>query len=214
MTRLCVFGRPATAGRTKTRLASAIGEPQAAALYRAFVADVLANTASLEAEQQFWVAGDPHDPDLEGMLPPTVARVAQPQGDLGARMLAALRSTQDAALVVGTDAPTLPVAYLQQGLAALRTVDVVLGASADGGYYTIGARNTADTMFDGVRWSTRHALADTLGACERAHLSTEVLPPWYDVDTFSDLTLLRAELALAPHRAPHTVRALVAQRVP
>ena len=44
---LAVFGRPATPGRTKTRLIPVLGEAGAARLYRGFVLDVLAQARAV-----------------------------------------------------------------------------------------------------------------------------------------------------------------------
>ena len=211
MTALAVFGRPATPGHTKTRLARGIGDDAAALLYRAFVLDVLERAHTLpDAQLSFWVAGHTDDPDLN-FLPPGLSRQPQPQTDLGARMRDALSTGlthASAALVVGTDSPTLPPGYLQAAVERLADADVVFGPSADGGYYTVAARRVKNDMFVGVPWSSQRTLTASVEACRAAGLSTALLPPWYDVDTLSDLQLLRAELALNPTRAPHTAEAL------
>ena len=64
-----------------------------------------------------------------------------------------------AALLIGTDCPTLGVAGLAAAAAALDHADVVLGPAEDGGFVLVGAR--VPVRFDGVRWSTAHTLADT-----------------------------------------------------
>ena len=114
-----------------------------------------------------------------------------------------------AALLVGSDLPTLPTVPLLAAASVLREdrSDVVLGPSADGGFYMIGARGDAPRLGPGVRWSTAHALADT-----RARLAPRrvaMVRPWYDMDTPEDLRLLRAHLALAPEAAPRTTAVLV-----
>lgn len=222
-TSLTLFGRAPVPGRTKTRLIPARGAGGAAELYAAFVRDVVRTARGFEqATLSFWSADDDGSKDsarldsLTGGMP----RCVQPEGDLGARMLAALEAGQmagqaagqsaaPAALVIGTDAPTLPLTHLASGREALQGADIVLGPSSDGGYYLIGARRTAPGMFDGVRFSTRYTLADTRRACAAAGLSVALLSPWYDVDTPADLALLRAHLTLDPEAAPHTASALL-----
>lgn len=207
-TPVAIFARPPRPGSTKTRLAPALGEEGAAALYRAFLADTVARCASVDAlEPSLWCAGDPDAPELV-TLAGTLPRRRQDGGDLGARMagvLEALVGAAGRALIVGSDAPTLPAGYLRAAAEALeRGVDAVLGPTADGGYYLVGARDRVPPLFDGVRWSSPHTLADTLARGRRARVDLRLLPPWYDVDTPRDLRLLRAHLAVAPAAAPRT----------
>lgn len=197
---VAVFARAPRPGHTKTRLIPALGAEGAAALYGAFLEDTLAKLEGLDA--RIWAASE-GDVDPLGAFGLPVS--LQPEADLGARMEAAMRAareTHDAAVVIGTDAPTLPPRRLREAVAALRTHDVVIGPSADGGYYLIGAREPI--RFSTVRWSTPHALADT-----RASLgdrSVRLLRPHYDVDTPEDLSLLRAHLRLSARAAPATAR--------
>ena len=235
---LALFARAPIAGRTKTRLIPALGAEGAAALSRAFLHDTLARVAELDAEVTIWAASEDDRAALaeevtvaikersgatagRHLLPfagvgvparsgATNVIAVQPEGDLGARMEAALRAGLERAgraLVLGTDAPTLPLGHLRAAIAALDRAEVVLGPAADGGFWAIGARAPL-ALGPGVRWSSRHALADTIALVERAGRTLERIAPWYDVDTGADLALIRAHLALRPGAAPHTAAAL------
>lgn len=214
---LAVLGRAPRAGAAKTRLAPALGPDGAAHLYAAFLADTLAlalaaGDAGL-ADATLWAAGAADDRALlEVPGARDLPRRAQPAGDLGVRLAAALDAgvaSHGRALVIGSDAPTLPLALLRAASAALDAADLVLGPSADGGYFLIGARVAVGAaLFDGVRFSTRFALLDTLTGAARLGLSVARTAPWYDVDTPDDLRVLGAHLSLAPTLAPHTRRAL------
>ncbi len=207
-TPIAVFARAPRAGRAKTRLIPALGREGAAELYRAFLIDTL---RTVQREQQFsvtvWAASAQDAAELESELG-TATRI-QADGDLGMRMEAALTAgleRSDCALVVGSDCPTLPSRLLREAVWALAEADVVLGPSIDGGYYLIGVRGEAFPLGPDVRWSTRHALADTLRFAKGRRVAQ--LRPWYDVDTPEDLRLLRLHLALRPSSAPATARAL------
>ena len=216
---LAVFARAPVAGRAKTRLAPALGADGAARLYAGFLADTLALADRAQSagllETTLWLAAaaDTDEPTLRDVPGVTaLPRRVQPIGDLGARMAAALDvgvASHGAALVLGSDAPTLPLALLRAARVALDRADLVLAPSADGGYVLIGARvPVPPALFDDARFSTRHALADTLAGAARCGLSALCVAPWYDVDTPDDLRLLRTHLTLVPSAAPHTARAL------
>lgn len=160
----------------------------------------------------------PSMPPATRVQPPhELDREPQPEGGLGLRMEAALQSClrrAPKALLVGTDAPTLPLALLDDARSQLDHHPVVLVPAADGGYCLLGARATVEPpLASGIRYSTPHALRDTRESLRRSGLSSGLTSPWYDVDTAEDLRLLRTELALDPTRAPHTAHhlGLVAQ---
>jgi rSAM/selenodomain-associated transferase 1 len=214
---LAIFARAPRAGRTKTRLEPQLGAEGAARLYAAFLEDVVAGCAAVpEIEAEIWAASpEDHEDDTLRSLAAQhrLDRHVQPHADLGARMAAALDAAiakRGRGLVLGTDAPTLPRAWLTAAARALDEADVVLGPSADGGYWTVGARAgvTPAALFAGVRWSVPTTLAETLANVARLGHRAALLSPWYDVDTPDDLRTLRAHLALDRAAAPATARAL------
>ncbi len=209
---VAIFCRPPAPGRVKTRLARAIGDARAASLYAAFLSDTIERCRSIASlEPELWVAGDPRDPAL-APAGASLRRREQTEGDLGVRMSAAIESAiavAGAGLVVGSDAPTVPAALLDLAVHALDSNDAVFGPAADGGFYLVAARTGLGAVFRGVRWSTSHALADSLERARAASLRVARLPPWYDVDTVRDLALLALHLRLDPSAAPATARALV-----
>ena len=118
-------------------------------------------------------------------------------------------------VIIGTDSPTLPPAFIEMAISALtqRAADITLGPTEDGGYYLIGLREEAPReLFRGVSWSTPLVYRQTAANAARLRLRLLPLPPWYDVDTPADLRRLRHELATdeeAPARAPATHRWLL-----
>ena len=191
MTAVAIFAR-APEERVKTRLG--LAPARATRLYAAMLQDVVATVREVSAAPELWYA-DALGPDFG--LPLRNQRGP----DLGARMAHAFEQmlqSHTAAIIVGSDAPTLPARCIDSAVAALRDHDLVLGPSADGGYYLIGARRVPS--FAGVRWSSASALADT----ERANPAARRVEPWYDVDRPEDLSLLAMHLRLDPDAAPAT----------
>ena len=141
------------------------------------------------------------------------ALIPQTDGDLGERMSAFVEDQTNAGarsvVLVGTDSPTLPVEYVERAFTELERADVVLGPATDGGYYLVGCGRRRPALFDGVTWGGGRVLAETVAALADPQWRLAVLPPWYDVDTPADWTMLCGHMAAlrragADAEAPHT----------
>ena len=129
--------------------------------------------------------------------PGHLRRLPQGGGDLGARLARFLRRPPPGPVaIVGTDIPELGAAQIARAFRALERHDMAFGPSPDGGYWLIGARRRPPPpgLFRGVRWSTGHALADTLAnlgpRCRSAFLEELA-----DVDDGADYRRWRAKTA-------------------
>ncbi|HSB13121.1 MAG TPA: TIGR04282 family arsenosugar biosynthesis glycosyltransferase [Bryobacteraceae bacterium] len=196
---IILFAKAPVAGQVKTRLAERLGAGEAALLHKAFVADMLERIAVLSRVADIELHTNMNTDAWPGTK---VARRLQEKGDLGIRMLHALNTAlsehRPQAVIVGTDAPTLPTSHLQTVLSL--PADVALMPTDDGGYCVIACRRTHSDMFRGVRWSGPFTLEDTLRASWKCGLTTAVGPAWFDVDTPADL----ARLATGPEVPRHT----------
>lgn len=206
-----IYSRPPLPGATKTRLASAIGATNAAALHRAFLEDVIAHARAIPDATITLDVTEDHPSLRELAVRHGLALVVQAPSDLGGRMSASLADALQGAgrvLIVGSDAPLLGTAALAHAARSLDEADVVFAPTPDGGYALIGARRAF--ALAGIRASTPHALADSEAAARAAGLLARRLSPTLDVDVLDDLRLLRAALAVEPGLAPATARALAA----
>ena len=214
-----IFARLPTAGRTKTRLAAAIGDELAARLAAAFLLDTLDHAKALP-DVRVVLAGMPDDDEsraaFAALAGPGVEFWPQPDGDLGGRLSAffdAFLPISSRVVVIGADSPSLPPAIVQSAMDRLRRSDVMLGPAADGGFYLLGSRAPLTCLTDGIEWGTANVLAQTAGRMTELKLSLHFLPGWYDVDTQADLARLIQELHSAANSgrsspAPHTEQAL------
>ena len=76
---------------------------------------------------------------------------------------------------------------MEQAFEQLKTHDVVLGPSTDGGYYLVGMSQLSTSIFDDVAWSTESVLQQSLARCEAAGCSVAQLEPLTDIDHEADL---------------------------
>lgn len=200
--RILIFGRLPEPGRTKTRLEPALGPEGAAALYQAFLDDLIASHGWV-AERELWVPSRPAaEPILTARYPGWRVRL-QPEGDLGVRLASAFdcafSDSVDCAVALGSDHPTLPGDYMHRAFRALRGAHLVLGPTCDGGYYAIGFQRAcwprARGLFDGAPWSHPELLGWSRARASELGLCHEELPAWYDVDTPGDLPRLKADVS-------------------
>jgi rSAM/selenodomain-associated transferase 1 len=192
-TALIIFAKAPIPSAVKTRLCPPLTPDEAASLHGSLVLDAIERTKGLQGIT-LYVAGAPDlaHPFFKVMEGRYGAHLLEQRGpDLGARMRQALQDVFDhgaqAALLTGTDLPTLPRARLTEALALIKTHDVVLGPTADGGYYLIGLRKMSPALFEGLAWSTTSVFAETKKKVEAAGLSLGLLPECRDLDTLEDL---------------------------
>lgn len=181
-------------GFAKTRLIAALGPEGAAALQarlteRALVTSIAARIGPVT----LWCAPDHTHPAFQDLAARHDVKLAcQPDGDLGARMLAALTETARPALVIGTDCPALTPGHLREAAQVLHgDRDVVFIPVEDGGYALIGTRQPFPALFHGMTWSTPSVMAETRDRLTDNGLTWRELEMLWDVDRPEDLDRLR-----------------------
>lgn len=190
---LLVFLKYPEPGKVKTRLAKSIGAERAAGLYREFIGLTLQNGARLIEAACFATFTPPEKKaELMTMFPGAWHWFEQHAStDLGERIRHAIADVlaqgYPRVLVIGTDSPDLPHAFLEEAAEKLLDHDLVLGPAEDGGYYLIGGKAAPAALFEGIEWSTEKVLAQTLRNAQRLNLSVHLLPTWYDVDDLQTL---------------------------
>ena len=161
---LILFVRLPRLGTGKKRLARDIGAVAALRFERL----MLARSLRRLGRDQRWSLRLAVTPDRSARDWPLRLNVApQGTGDLGRRMRRALAACPPGpAVLVGSDIPGVTAAHIAEAFALLRRHDVVFGRARDGGYWLVGCRHRPPD-FGAVRWSSRHALEDTLGNLPR-----------------------------------------------
>jgi rSAM/selenodomain-associated transferase 1 len=156
-----IFARAPRLGTVKRRLARGIGD-RAALRFHATTLNRLLRGLAADRRFQTVLALTPDRARMR--VPGGVRRIDQGRGDIGQRMHRALaRFPRRGAAVIGSDIPDAGPADLWAAFRALGGADAVFGPAEDGGYWLVclGPRRPS-RPFAAVRWSTEHALADTL----------------------------------------------------
>ncbi len=193
---LVVMARAPRLGAVKRRLARDLGDLAAWRFYR-MTAGRLLRDLSADPRWRTWLALTPDRAARggRGLWPARCTCVSQGPGDLGARMGRLLRTLPPGPVViVGSDIPDLRPTHVARAFRLLGDHDWVFGPAGDGGYWLLGARRRRPPRetFAHVRWSSAHALADTLANLKGARIAT--LEALIDIDTGDDLVNLSKKL--------------------
>jgi uncharacterized protein len=209
---LAILAKAPAAGAVKTRLIPALGADGAAALHARLIERTVETACAAGiGPVTLWVTPAPpgaYFTALASRFP--IGLAAQPEGDLGARMLAACQAAAGPAIVIGADCPALTLSHLRDAADALRAgSDVVAIPAEDGGYVLIGSRQPQPALFDGMTWGVDIVMAETRRRVAQHGLRSRELPTLWDVDRPEDLVRLHAaefadlaEEVIASPRAP------------
>ncbi|HSD92391.1 MAG TPA: TIGR04282 family arsenosugar biosynthesis glycosyltransferase [Methyloceanibacter sp.] len=187
--RLVVMAKSPVLGRIKRRLSGDIGEVAALRFYRTCLAHTLLRLTR-DKRWRCLVAVAP-DCDVAARLSPSLGRLARlPQGagDLGRRMQRIFdRLPPGPVVIVGGDIPALSPRHVADAFRRLGNADAAFGQASDGGYWLVGMKRVPKVPkpFANVRWSSPHALADTLANLQGNRIAYAATLS--DVDTGSDL---------------------------
>lgn len=188
---ILVFAKAPVAGTVNTRLIPAIGVDAATRLQESLLHKRLATITQ------------PALCDVILMCAPDVSHVCftkceslyavslfpQHGKDLGERLANgikhALRLKQHI-IVVGTDAPALDVATIEQAIIALSANDTVLVPAEDGGYVLLGLSAYHAELFENIEWGSDKVLQQTLAKVASLRLTLCTLTTCWDIDREED----------------------------
>lgn len=189
-----VLAKAPVAGFAKTRLIPVLGAARAARLQARLIERAVdAACASDAGPVTIWATPDETHAAFRTLRTHRhVALARQPDGDLGARMLAAIKASDGPALVIGTDCPALMPAHLRAAADVLRSgADAVVIPAEDGGYVLIGMRKPVSALFDAMTWGTGGVMAETRRRMREHKLTWQEPMTLWDVDLPEDLPRLR-----------------------
>lgn len=130
---VAIMAKAPQPGQVKTRLCPPLSHREAAQLYQCFLRDKIAQVSALPRAAPV-VSYSPNESEsvFKDLTPPHFVLIPQHGDDLGARILFTFdqlfRQGYTQVIVIDSDTPTLPTAYLDQALRliAVQQNDVVL----------------------------------------------------------------------------------------
>jgi uncharacterized protein len=167
---LVLFVRSPQLGRGKRRLARDIGDVATVRFERLMIALLLRRLAA-DRRWRLRIAVTPDKARRHARhWRRGVDVTEQGGGDLGVRMRRALAACPWGPVVlVGGDIPGLAAHHVAAAFRQLGGCDLVFGPAEDGGFWLVGARRSPrlPLLSERARWSSPHALADTLAELPR-----------------------------------------------
>ncbi len=175
-------------GHTKTRLQPWASPEQCAEIHTACLKDLYTNLKNGPFMPYLYYIGD------EDKFPAELRThfIFRPQKgpNLGAKMSNALKeclTKHKTVVLIGADCPLISTDTINLALNALKTKDLVLGPSNDGGYYLIGLNQHLHELFQGIKWGSTQVFQDTLKLAKKLRLNYFLLSEKVDLDTPEDV---------------------------
>lgn len=189
---LILFARAPRVGFAKTRLIPAFGAARAAEIYDHLLKHALRCSDGVpNVARYIFIDQESAREHFEATLGSAWTIAVQMASDLGARMSSAMVRVLEVhqhALLFGSDIIDMTLDDLSGGLARLAAHDdVVLGPSADGGYWLIGMNAALPALFTDMAWGTATVYRDTVDRLQARKIRWSALPLRHDIDTPEDV---------------------------
>lgn len=194
-----MFVKAPESGAVKTRLAASLGEAPVLELYRAFVSDLMEMLKKGEYPLRIFFYPPNAEAEIGKWLGSACHLTPQKGDDLGERMINAFREAFtegfQSAVLIGSDTPDLPCAFIDEAFLSLNDHEAVIGPSFDGGYYLIGFRRETfhASAFEAVPWSTAEVFRKTTEILSDKQCRVHILQKLRDIDTIHDLRIFYDE---------------------
>lgn len=202
-TALGVMAKYPIAGKVKTRLARDIGAGAALAVYCRLLrltCDLVTALPGRDYHRAAFVSPGEKVNTFASRYAGFDAYIEQTGDDLGGRMVSAFKVMLSSpgvshGILIGADCPELSLEILTMASDLLVSNDLVLGPTADGGYYLIALKAVCKDLFTGIKWGSETVFSETIKAATATKLSVGRLPRLRDLDDRHDLEyFIRHEL--------------------
>ncbi|MBQ3291995.1 MAG: TIGR04283 family arsenosugar biosynthesis glycosyltransferase [Mogibacterium sp.] len=194
---LIIFTREPVPGKTKTRLMPCFSAEQCAELHRCFLRDIAKEMKKADADIIVaYTGGEPLF--LRRIFGKKTIFFEQRGEGLGEKMENAISDAisfgYEKVVLIGSDIPEIEAESVDTALAMLDICDVVIGPTADGGYYLIGMKESHHEAFDVKLYGVSTVFEETIASMRKAGLSVEPADTYSDIDTPEDAAEFRSRM--------------------
>jgi len=125
-----------------------------------------------------------------------ITETQQSGGSFGERFTNAIQYVFDqgyqSVITVGNDSPHLNKIHFDTAISNLRDNKIVIGPSADGGFYLMGLQRSdfVKTDFEKLPWQTSQLKEEIIGFLFDSEKEIELLPTLFDIDTLWDAKII------------------------
>ena len=199
-----IFTREPVPGHTKTRLMPYYSAEQCAGLHKCFLKD-LAHEMKRSGFDIIvaYTGGEPAF--LRKAFGKNARFIMQRGDDLGQKMENAFADAFDMGykrvVLTGTDIPELKADTINAAFDMIDLNDIVLGPTADGGYYLIGMSSLRHEAFDVKLYGVATVFEETVRSIREAGLSVGLADKYSDIDDRDDIADLMNRLRQDRHAA-------------
>lgn len=186
-------------GAVKPGLAEVLGAPAAAWMYRSFIMDLCERFARLSVPHRVLAYSPRGARKAVSLLASRHWRLMAQEGGSRGQTLAALfeyawRIGCQRAVVMISDCPTVPDAFVIEAFDRLLVDDVVLGPTTEGGLYLVGMSLERPELFLGVDWDSGGVFDTLVDRTDAFGLILGLVPHWYGVEDRAGLDRLASHL--------------------
>jgi uncharacterized protein len=186
-------------GSVKPGLVEALGAPAAARLYRSSVMDLCERFAHLSVESRILCYAPRGARKAVELLGSRHWRCIQQQGATRGQVLGnffenGFRLGRQRIVVLVSDCPTVPDAFVIEAFDRLLIDDVVLGPTTDGGVYLVGLSLERPELFLGFDWEAPGVFDALVDRAEAFGLILGLVPHWYDTSDRAGLDRLASHI--------------------
>jgi glycosyltransferase A (GT-A) superfamily protein (DUF2064 family) len=194
-----MLARKPEPGKVKPGLADCLGPAAAAKLYRSFVMDLCERFAQLSVPARVLAYAPRGSRKAVSLLASRHWRLMRQEGAGTGAALAgvfdyAWRTDCRRAVVLLTDCPTVPGAFVIDAFDHLLVNDVVLGPTTDGGVYLVGMSLERPELLLGLDWNGDGVFDALVERVDTFGLVLGLVPHWYEVNDRPGLDRLASHL--------------------
>ncbi len=206
---LITFVKAPVPGTVKTRLQADIGADKTLKIYKSFVTALTSQCASMKGIDKFLGCAPSDDhPFLRKIANTTGMETFNQMGKtLGERIFNAFRHCAKKGyseiVLIGSDSPSMPLAFIRQAFSELRKNDFIIGPCFDQGLYLIGVTGDKINRLSHIlQLDTGKDVSIMLKKLNHTNITFTLLPFWYDIDNIDDYQFLKLHLSYLNKKLP------------